>query len=166
MMKRVMVTMVCLIMAASMSTVFAGPDMLMTKDQMMDLTPSEMTVMYKSQMSMGMYIGTMDKMMTAMTPEQIKLMTEAMMTDPMSQEKMTAVGTKEQWTAMDKEKTITAIDNMMKTMTADQLSSMTDKTMVMMTKEQMVTMMMNNNSSMNTNTSMNKKQKGRVAITE
>ena len=78
---------------------------------------------------MGMYKGTMDKMMTAVTPEQIKLMTDAVMADPMSQDKMTAVGTKEQWTAMNKEKTITAMDKMMITMTSDQLSSMTDKTM-------------------------------------
>jgi len=158
MMKRLMVTMVCLLMAASMSTVFAAPDMLMTKAQMMGLTQDEMTVMCKNQMSMGMYKGTMDKMMTLMTPEQIKLMTDAMITDPMSQDKMTAVGTNEQWTAMNKEKTIAAMDKMMITMTTDQLSSMTDKTLAMMTKDQMATMMVNNNSS------MMKKQNGQVAF--
>lgn len=152
------IVLVCLMVAASVSVVFAAPgimgeeksvsDMMMTKEQMTALTPDEMTAMCKSQMSVIMNKRAMGKMMSMMTADQIKTMTDTMLNDKISTDKMLSMGTKEQWLAMNKEQVNMTMDKMLMTMTPDQISTMMDKTMSMLTKEQMTTMMTDNNSSM------------------
>lgn len=89
---------------------------------------------------------SMDKMMTVMTNDQMITMVDSMKNDMKDQ--MMAMGTNEQWMAMDKGQAMVTIDKMMMTMTKDQMSNMTEKMMVVMTKDQMTTIMMANTNTM------------------
>ena len=139
MLKRFTVILVCLMMMASMSSVFAAPTMSDSKKTMNDLIKGEQMITnekdaitaFKDQMILMMYIGAIDQMMMAMTPEQMKTTAQSFL--------------KTQTTQETKEQLMISIHTKMLDMNQDQLSSMLDKEASVMSLNAQRNMLKDNN---------------------
>ena len=139
MLKRFTVVLVILMIAASMGTVFAAPTMSDSKKTMNDLIQGEQMITnekdaitaLKDQMVLMMYIRAIDKMMTVMTPEQIKTTAQSFL--------------KTQTTQETKEQLMTYTRQQMLQMNQDQLSSMLDKGLLVTSLNAQRNMLKDNN---------------------
>jgi len=139
MLKRFTVVLVILMIAASMGTVFAAPTMSDGKKTMNDLIKGEQMITnekdaitaFKDQMILMMYIGAIDQMMMEMTPAQIKTTAQSFL--------------KTQTTQETKEQLIISLHKMMLDMNQDQLSSMLDKEVPVMSLNAQRNMLKDNN---------------------
>lgn len=121
MLKRFTVVLVCLMIVASLGTVFAAPIMSDSKKTMNDLIKGEQMITnekdaitaLKDQMVLMMYIRAINQMMNVMTPEQIKTTAQSFL--------------KTQGTQETKEQLMTYTRQQMLQMNQDQLSSMLEK---------------------------------------
>jgi hypothetical protein len=140
MLKRFTVVLVILMIVASMGTVFAAPTMSDSKKTMNDLIKQEpmlanekdATTALKDQMILMMYIRAIDQMMLLMTPEQIKTTGQSFL--------------KTQATQETKEQLMTYTRQQMLQMNQDQLSSMLDKGLLVMSLNAQRNMLKDNNS--------------------
>jgi ligand-binding sensor domain-containing protein len=144
MLKRFTAMLVVLMILASMGTVFAAPFAYLTmsdsKKTMNDLIKGEQMITnekdaitaFKDQMILMMYIRAIDQMMMAMTPDQMKLTAQSFL--------------KTQTTLETKEQMIMSIHKMLLDMNQDQLSSMLDKEMPVMSLNAQRNMLKGNNS--------------------
>jgi ligand-binding sensor domain-containing protein len=139
MLKRFTVILVILMIVASMGTVFAAPTMSDSKKTMNDLIKGEQMISnekdaitaFKDQMILMMHIGAIDQMMMAMTPEQVKTTAQSFLKTQITQE--------------TKEQLIISIHKMMLDMNQDQLSSMLDKELPVMSLNAQRNMLKDNN---------------------
>ena len=139
MLKRITVILVILMIAASMGTVFAAPTMSDSKKTMNDLIKGEQMITnekdaitaFKDQMILMMYIRAIDQMMMVMTPDQMKTTAQSFL--------------KTQTTQETKEQLIISIHKMMLDMNQDQLSSMLDKEVPVMSLNAQRNMLKDNN---------------------
>ena len=139
MLKRFTAILVILMIAASMGTVFAAPTMSDSKKTMNDLIKGEQMITnekdaitaLKDQMVLMMYIRAIDKMMTVMTPEQIKTTAQSFL--------------KTQTTQETKEQLMTYTRQQMLQMNQDQLSSMLDKGLLVTSLNAQRNMLKDNN---------------------
>ena len=142
MLKRFTVILVCLMVVTTMGTVFAAPTMSDSKKTMNDLIKGEQMISnekdaitaIKDQMVLMMYIRAIDKMMTVMTPDQMKTTAQSFL--------------KTQTTLETKEQLMTSIHKMMLDMNQDQLSSMLDKEVPVMSLNAQRNMLKDNNNEM------------------
>ena len=142
MLKRFTVILVCLMVVTIMGTVFAAPTMSESKKTMNDLIKGEQMISnekdaitaIKDQMVLMMYIRAIDKMMTVMTPDQMKTTAQSFL--------------KTQTTLETKEQLMTSIHKMMLDMNQDQLSSMLDKEVPVMSLNAQRNMLKDNNNEM------------------
>ena len=141
MLKRFTVVLVCLVIVASMGTVFAATQVLTRGEKTMnDLIKGEQMITnekdaitaFKDQMILMMYIRAIDQMMMEMTPEQVKTTAQSFL--------------KTQTTQETKEQLIISIHKMMLDMNQDQLSSMLDKEIPVMSLNAQRNMLKDNNS--------------------
>src|SRR5665647_1393971 len=144
MLKRFTVILVCLMVVTTMGTVFAAPTMSDSKKTMNDLIKGEQMISnekdaitaIKDQMVLMMYIREIDKMMTVMTPDQMKTTAQSFL--------------KTQTTMETKEQLMTSIHKMMLDMNQDQLSSMLDKGLPVTSLNAQRNMLKDNNNEMMT----------------
>ena len=140
MLKRFTVILVCLMMMASMSSVFAAPAMSDSKKTMNDLIKGEQMITnekdaitaFKDQMVLMMYIRAIDQMMMAMTPEQMKTTAQSFL--------------KTQTTQETKEQLMISIHTKMLDMNQNQLSSMLEKGLSVTSLNAQRNMLKDNNS--------------------
>ena len=139
MLKRFTGILVVLMMAVSMGTVFAAPVRTSGEKTMNDLIKEEPMLTnekdaitaLKDQMVLMMYIRAIDKMMMVMTPEQVKTTAQSFL--------------KTQTTQETKEQLMTSIHTKMLEMNQDQLSSMLDKELPVMSLNAQRNMLKDNN---------------------
>lgn len=153
MLKRV-VALFCLIVAVTLGTVFAAPNLAGNENQTMSalikgeqkLTfETERTTTFKDQTILMMYIRAIDKMMMVMTPDQLRATDNA---------HYLSRGTtlNQRYTAPEpnatKAQLMISIDKKMLDMTQAQLAAMLDKVISLMTNNQMNFIVKDNNSAM------------------
>ena len=144
--KRFIATIVCLMIVASVGTVFAASGVTgnaktisdIIKNQQVPGNIDEMKRTFKDQIILMTYIRAMDKMMLYMSKDQMDVMTRRFQihlhTPQMPME--------------TKDEMIISVDQMMLYMTHDQLESMLDITIPMMTKDQMKSLITDNSNAM------------------
>ena len=139
MLKRFTVVLVILMVVTSMGTVLAAPVMTSGEKTMNDLIKGEQMITnekdaitaLKDQMVLMMYIKAIDKMMVAMTPEQVKTMAQSFLKTQTKQE--------------TKEQLMTYTRQQMLQMNQDQLSSMLDKGLLVTSLNAQRNMLKDNN---------------------
>lgn len=148
---------VCLMVVLSGTAVFAAEpseggatvsSLLMTPDKAAAMDKADMKDMCNDQTMVMMDKKSMDKMMVMMTVDQFNLMMDNMSKDDMFKDQMTAMGTQDQWLMLSKDQKNAALDKLMLSMNQEQLDTMTDLMMMIMTKDQMMSMMSDNTNAM------------------
>jgi len=143
MVKRLVVSVVWLMIVASAGTVLAVPGVTGSAKTMSDISKAqqvptnidEMKLTLRNQTILLTYIRAIDKAMMIMSVDQLNLLTRSYLVHQYTSQ--TPLETKEQM--------MIAIDKMMIFMTHDQLATMLDNMMSMLTKEQLKSMITDNN---------------------
>ena len=150
MLKRFAMVLVCLLVVTSVGTVFAAPVMTSGEKTMSDLikgeqmlsNENEMTTAFKDQIVLLMYYKAINQIMMKMTPDQMKTASQLAMKTGVSaaQERYMTQGT-----AAPSAQQMESINKKLLDMNQDQLSSLLDKMISIMTKEQTKSMIKDNN---------------------
>ncbi len=132
--RMLLATVVCLVLLACSTTVFAADGdmtmnqmMTMSKDSMMMMSNDQLMTMLNDQRVIKSDKRFMDRMMKMMSSDQIAAC--------MSDSSMSG------WRTMSKDQWIASMNNMIMDMTKDQVKMMKNKMMMVMTKDQMMSMM-------------------------
>ena len=149
MLKRFAMILVFLLAVTSVGTVFAAPVMTSGEKTLSDLikgeqmlsNENEMTTAFKDQIVLLMYYKAINQIMMKMTPDQMKTASQSVMKTGVSaaQERyITSV-------AAPSAQQMESINKKLLDMNQDQLSSLLDKMISIMTKEQTKSMIKDNN---------------------
>jgi hypothetical protein len=125
--------------------------LLITQDKAAAMSKTDMKDLCNDQTIVIMDKKSMDKMMVMMTVDQFNLMMDNLRMDTVFQDQLLTMGTEDQWLMLSKDQKNIAIDQLMLTMTQDQMDKMTDIMMRILTKEQLISMITDNTNIMLTN---------------